>query len=408
MKYLPESGENLFQRIKRIVREYESKNWQWSSINIAVWEPDLNPPETLRKITAEYVLKNENWIHTYWDNRASEDFIEWMFKHHTWLSLNDYSHLKWLALPWEKAMLWLLPIACWSNINKSNENIWFIRTVPAYDLIWQWSEYLWQESYILPLYSSDNFRVRISNLPKLAKPPRMILTVKPWNPCPVWWKVEEWKELIEYCIANNVRLVNDWAYAWLNHWWKHTSLSLIAKDYKNLDWMELFSISKTMNACWWRIWVAVWSIDFIDELAKIKWNSDSWAFGPALVWVSEYLKHQNSKGELQEINDIYKKRASIMIPAFEKAWFKLACNTEAWFFVLWKCPRKLDWENIETSEEFNNKMISKIWLVWVPFIWAEIDWKKEQFIRYTVCSSFEDEKFAKRVSDALDKVKVEY
>jgi hypothetical protein len=37
MKYLPETWENIFQRMKRIIREYESKNWVGSTINIAVW-----------------------------------------------------------------------------------------------------------------------------------------------------------------------------------------------------------------------------------------------------------------------------------------------------------------------------------------------------------------------------------
>jgi aspartate/methionine/tyrosine aminotransferase len=33
----------------------------------------------------------------------------------------------------------------------------------------------------------------------------------------------------------------------------HISLSEVAKDYKDLDWIELFSISKTLSACGWRV-----------------------------------------------------------------------------------------------------------------------------------------------------------
>ena len=66
MKYLPESWENLFQWIKRLVREYEAENGVWSSLNIAVWEPDTIPPITLRKIVAEEVLSDENQNHNYW------------------------------------------------------------------------------------------------------------------------------------------------------------------------------------------------------------------------------------------------------------------------------------------------------------------------------------------------------
>jgi len=409
MKYLPTSWENLFQKIKKIVRDYEEENWKWSSINIAVWEPDWTPPETLRQITAEAILKNDTAIHTYWDNRAPENFLELMIQHHAWISLKENDHLSGIALPWEKPMIWLLPIACWANTNKNSKNSWFVKTAPSYDLIGQWWEYLWIEEdvYTWPLYSAEDFKLNLQNLPKMEKAPKMIITVKPWNPCPVWASKENWEELIEYCLKNNVRLVNDWAYAGLVHT-KHTPLSQVAKNYPELDWMEFFSVSKTMNACWWRVWTAIGSKDFIEEFSKIKWNADSWAFWPALIWITKYLENPKSKTELQNIQKLYEKRLSLMLPLFEWAWFKKACTTDAWFFVLWKCPKKLNWENIKDSEDFNMKMISTVWVVWVPFSWAEIDWEKEQFIRYTVCAPIENKDFYERVKLALEEIKIEY
>lgn len=407
MKYLLSSWENLFQRIKKVIREYEAVHGEWSSINVAVWEPDLNPPLTLRKYVSEFVLKDENWVHTYWDNRAPENFVEELMKYHTWIDTNKYPHCKWLALPWEKAMIWLLPIACWANTNTQAENKWFVRTAPAYDLIWTWAEYLWTESYVWPLYSKDDFHLKMENFPKLENQPRMIITVKPWNPCPAWASREDWIPLIEHCIKNNIRLVNDWAYTGLAYK-GHVSLSEIAVDYKELDWIELFSISKSMNACGWRVWVAYWSTDFIDELTKIKWNTDSWAFWPAMNGITKFLQDPVSREEMKITPDLYQKRLGILVPTLEKAWFKLACETEAWFFVLWHCPKTLNWAPINNSEEFNQKMIEACGLVWVPFEWAEIDGEKEQFIRYTVCAPIETEAFTKRLTDALATVEVWY
>lgn len=408
MKYLPESWENLFQKIKKIVRDYEEKNWKWSSINIAVWEPDKNPPKTLREIVAKNVLKDENWIHTYWDNRAPLDYVEEVVKHHTWIKPSDYPELKWLALPGEKPMLGLLPIACWANLKQEFDNEWYVRNAPAYDIMWTWSGYLWEESFIWPIYSNDDFKLKISNLPIKSKPPRMIITVKPWNPCPVWAKKEDWVEIIKYCIENNIRLVNDAAYSWVVHE-EHISLTEVAKDYKELEWMELFSLSKTMNACGWRLWCAFWSGDFIDELSKIKWNSDSWAFGPALVSIPEYLKHPNSKGELLEIKNLYKKRLSILIPILKEVWFIQACPTDAWFFTLWMLPKTLNWIQINSAEQFNNIMIDTIWLVWIPFMWSQLEnGDNENFIRYSVCAPFEDDNFVLKVKNALLNIKITY
>jgi aspartate/methionine/tyrosine aminotransferase len=84
----------------------------------------------------------------------------------------------------------------------------------------------------------------------------MILTVKPGNPCPVGATREEWVETIEHCIKNKIRLVNDGAYTALTHN-SHVTLTEVAKDYPKLEWMELFSGSKTFSMCGWRLGVAV-------------------------------------------------------------------------------------------------------------------------------------------------------
>ena len=407
MKYLPIWWENLFQRIKRLVREYEAKNWKGSSINIAVWEPDTNPPEMLRKMVAEEVLRDDNANHTYWDNRTHKRLNQNFIELNTWINIDEFDHIYSLLIPWEKSILWLLPIASWANRNDINlENKWYVRNAPAYDLIWTWCEYLWEQSDIWPIYSHEHFKLKISNLKKW-KLPRMIVTVKPWNPCPVWASRDEWVELIEFCIKNNIRLVNDWAYTAVVHK-NHISLTEVAKDYKELDWIELLSMSKTYSACGWRLWVAVWSEDFISELTRIKWNTDSWVFWPLIVWMEKYLETEYARIDAKKTQELYKKRLDILIPIFEEAWLKLACPSDAWFFMLFKNPNFIDWEKIESSEEFNSKMIDKVWLVWVPFVWSEINWIKEQFIRYSACYNALNPNNIIRLKEALSKVNISY
>ena len=406
MKYLPESWENLFQWIKRLVREYEKENGVWSSLNIAVWEPDTIPPETLRKIVAKEVLSDENQNHNYWDNWSPDGLNRKLILHHSKVDIDLFPHLDSLILPWEKPMLWLLPIACWANIDKNFENNGYMVNAPAYDVVSTWAWYLWEESFIWPIYSHEDFKLKVSNLPS-GKKPRLIVVVKPWNPCPVWASREEWEEIIEYAIKNNIRLVNDWAYSSVVHK-NHISLSEVAKDYKDLDWIELFSISKTLSACGWRVWVAIWSKDFIWELTKIKWNTDSGAFWPALVWLNKYFDTPESKNETRKIQEMYKRRLDILIPIFEEAWLKLACPTDAWFFMLFKCPKFVDGEKAENWVKFNKLMINKIWLVWVPFTWSEINWINEQFIRYSACYDAEKQENVDRLKEALNKVKISY
>jgi hypothetical protein len=105
---------------------------------------------------------------------------------------------------------------------------------------------------------------------------------------------------------------------------------------------------------------------------------------------------------------MYKDRIDILIPIFENAGFKLACPTDAWFFMLFICPNYLNDEKIENSEDFNNKMINAIWLVWIPFEWSEVNWKKEQFIRYSACYDSLNPENASKLEKALNKVKISY
>lgn len=407
MRYLPESWENLFQRIKRLVREYEAKNWVWSSINIAVWEPDTNPPELLRKLVAEEVLRDVNKNHNYWDNWSPDWLNNKLVKLNTKIDIENYSHIKTLLIPWEKPILWLLPIATWANRNDSPvSNTWYMKNAPAYDVMATWCEYIWEESFIWPIYSYENFKLKVSNMPDWRLP-RMILTVKPWNPCPVWASEEEWKEIIDFCIKNKIRLVNDGAYTAVVHK-NHVSLTSVAVKYPELEWAELFSISKTYSACGWRLWVIVWSNDFIDEITKIKWNTDSWVFWPAAVWLNRYLDTAESSEDNKKIEKMYMNRIDVLIPIFESAGLKLACPSDAWFFMLFMCPKKLNWLEINTSEEFNNAMINAIWLVWVPFVWSAVDWKNEQFIRYSACYDSLKPENVTRLKDALKKVNISY
>ena len=407
MKYLGNSPENLFQRIKRYVREYEERNGKGSAINVAVGEPDTVPPKALREKTAECVMSDDNAMHTYWDNRDPGNFCRHMVQRITGVDINDYPHLRSLVLPGEKSMLGLLPIACGANIPGSFSNEGFVRTAPAYDVVGTWAEYLGTEASIWPLFSEEHFALSLKHLPKREKPPRMIITVKPGNPCPAGASAAQWEELIAYCVQHGVRLVNDAAYASLVHG-RHTPLCEVAKRYPELEWMELFSISKTLSACGWRLGAAIGSTDFIDELAKVKGNADSGPFGPALVATERYFADDACLADMKEVQQMYDRRLKKAIPLFEKAGFRLACPTDAGFFMLFHCPKVVDGKSFSSAEECNMYMISQYGLVGVPFSGAEKEGKTEQFLRYSVCADFEDERFYTRVEKALSQVQIAY
>jgi hypothetical protein len=101
---------------------------------------------------------------------------------------------------------------------------------------------------------------------------------------------------------------------------------------------------------------------------------------------------------------MYEKRLEILTKVFTDFGLKLACPTDAWFFMMFDCPKTLDWKEVVSSEEYNKDIITKIWVVWVPFSGQ----KWEQFIRYSACyDAFDEAKIAK-LKDVLSKVEISY
>ncbi len=264
-----------------------------------------------------------------------------MIQHHTGLEVSKYPHLSTLAIPGIKPMLGLLIAACGPDTPSELPNRGFIHTTPAYDLIGYWSTKMNVPCTSWPLYSSEDFKLNISNIPETAVPPRMILTVRPGNPTPVGATEEDWKKIITWCLEKKVRLVNDGAYAGLVHK-KNVSLSQVAKDYPELEWIELFYVSKTMSACGWRVGAAVGSKDFIDELGSVKGNTDSGANGPALVSIRDYLEESTTPHELKSLQELYLHRLGILENILLSAGLRSAGGTDGGFFSLWHCPKSLD------------------------------------------------------------------
>lgn len=79
--------------------------------------------------------------------------------------------------------------------------------------------------------------------------------------------------------------------------------------------------------------------------------------------MDRYLETPEAKEDARKTQEMYKQRLDILIPIFESAGLRLASPTDAGFFMLFDCPKYIDGEEVQTSEEFNSKMIYKIGLV---------------------------------------------
>src|SRR6185312_14138125 len=125
---------------------------------------------------------------------------------------------------------------------------------------------------------------------------------------------EEWKDLIEFCIARGTRLVNDGAYTTLSDG-SHVPLSVVAQDYPELEWMELHSMSKSFSDPGARLGVAVGSKEFVEDFVLVKGNTDSGPVPTLTAAYGELFKDQEkSKTILRETYEIYRKRLDYLVP----------------------------------------------------------------------------------------------
>ena len=136
-----------------------------------------------------------------------------------------------------------------------------------------------------------------------------------------------------------MRLVNDGAYAGLAAAGTHVTLASVAKDYPELEWLELYSVSKSYNDPGARLGALVGSKDFVEDFTLVKGNTDSGPVPGVMAAYGEFLSDpRGGAPALDEIRGLYEKRLAYLIPRLKAAGLKPACATEAGFFTLWHAP----------------------------------------------------------------------
>ena len=64
--------------------------------------------------------------------------------------------------------------------------------------------------------------------------------------------------------------------------------------------------------------------------------------------MDKYLETSQAKADADGTQELYKKRLDILVPIFEQAGLKLACPSDAGFFMLFECPKSVDGEATPT------------------------------------------------------------
>jgi len=418
---IPASGINLFQLIYILIREYEANNPGMKAMNLSLGNPDLSPVATIRDLKAQFAQKTDYALHTYAEDSNLNRLAEGMVKEFVGLDVEKHSHLRCVPIPGIKTASALMPLACGLHL-KGRENFTVVSNLPAYDVIGTWStQYFGGKRVVWPLSPDDGMTLNVSRLKESLQKtgvdqPDLIFVIRPGNPASRGASEQEWKEVIEFCIQKRIRLVNDAAYSTLATPGSHVPLSQVAKNYPELEWAELLSVSKAFSDPGARLGAVVGSKEFIEDFVLIKGNTESGPVPHVMAAYGELLKDSNeSQAILNEIYQIYRARLDFLVPTLMEAGLRPACETTAGFFTLWKTPDSIfdldlneeaKKRGIAKAEMYNRLVIERTGIVGVHFNGAA--GAEEAFIRYAVCTDVLQPEFQKRFKEALSSLKIRY
>jgi alanine-synthesizing transaminase len=419
MRRIPAAGINLFQLIYVLIREHREKTGE-EPLNLSLGNPDGVPPADLLELQAKAARDPRYEHHTYAEDNDLAGFAGAMVRLHGGVDAAAHPHLRALPIAGIKTASALMPLACGLHLpgRKRRDRFVLASNLPAYDVIGTWSaSYLAAERVVWPLVAEDGMRLNLARLKDALKDakaarPDLVFVIRPGNPAAVGANANDWKALIEYCVAKKARLVNDAAYAGLAAAGSHVSLASVAKDYPELEWIEMYSISKSFNDPGARLGALIGSRDFVADFVLVKGNTDSGPVPSMMAAYGEYLNGGDRAARaLADIRGLYRRRLDYLIPRLSAAGLRPACATEAGFFTLWKTPKAAFGKKLPAKgrhEAFNRAAIGEAGIVGVHFAAPGADGGVEPLIRYAVCADVLSPAFQARFEERLTRLKPEY
>lgn len=417
---IPSSGINLFQLIYTLYREYEARTGL-PALNISLGNPDMVPAEAIRELRARHQRGPRYELHTYAEDNNLDSFCERIVKAFSDLDYTRFPHLSAVPIPGIKTASAIMPLACGLYLG-DRKQFTLVTNLPAYDVIGTWTtSYLASRRVVWPLSSEDSMALSVPRLEAAlhdagVERPDLVYVIRPGNPASRGASEGEWRALIDFCRARGTRLVNDAAYTTLSTRSAHTPLACVAAAYDDLEWAELYSVSKAFSDPGARLGCMVGSREFVEDFKLIKGNTDS---GPVPSMMTAYAELFADLPLTRKIMDdlyaVYRARLDFLVPRLQAAGLRPACETDAGFFTLWVCPDEafgvdLRRESARTgtprAELYNRLVIDRTGIVGVHF--SGPSGSDEAFIRYAVCTDVLAPAFQARFDSALAQIHPRY
>ncbi|MCM8710561.1 aminotransferase class I/II-fold pyridoxal phosphate-dependent enzyme [Clostridium sp. SYSU_GA19001] len=229
---------------------------------------------------------------------------------------------------------------------------------PAYP-VYETSCHLWGvNAFEIPLLEKNLYLPEVKFIPKDILPKSKLFVLNyPNNPTGAVANSEFYKEIIEFCIKNDIVLYNDGAY---NEIIKEgeAPLSLLQID-KKKQCIEFGTFSKIYNMTGFRIGYAVGNSQIIKALLKVKSNVDSGQFIPIQYAAIQALKlTRNYVDNIRKIFDERRQNAEQVLTEHNIDFFKSVGT----FYIWCKTPAGY------TTETFCEELLNNYGIIVTPGI----------------------------------------
>ena len=183
----------------------------------------------------------------------------------------------------------------------------------------------------MPLNEKNGYFPKFDDLdPSDLQRAKLMYLNYPNNPTGATAGKEQFEDTISFCRENALLLVNDAAYSEISYDGRQQALFPVAKD-AGVEFIELFSFSKTFSITGWRIGFAIGSPGVISALARLKANVDSGVFSAIQAAAASALEEGYTE-ITGRIIDIFRKRRDLLAGSLRRGGFLFKIPDATFYF----------------------------------------------------------------------------
>jgi len=319
-------------------------------IDFGVGDPDMPTPKHIIEAMKRAVEKPEN--HRYPSYEGLLEFrqaVAEFYERRKGVKLDPEKEI--IALIGSKEGIAHLPLAF------VNDGDYVLVPDPGYPVYYSSTILADGIPYKIPLTKENSFLPNLDEIPpEIAKKAKIMFLNYPNNPTSAVAKKEFIKQVVDFCMDNDIILAHDFAYGEI------TFDGYKAKSFLEIEdafevCIEFNSLSKTFNMTGWRIGFAVGNPEILKGLLKVKTNVDSGVF--QAVQEAGIVALRSDDSVIESICSVYQERRDVLVEGLREIGLKVE-KPKATFYVWCEVPEGY------TSVEFTKKLLNEAGILVTP------------------------------------------